>query len=114
ELDVEADREPATFLRAAIRRFHDAGTAPCDDGPPPTREAAPGLPRLLVDGTALADARRAEDRHCRPVDLVDHLEALAKFACDEGDVSFEVLRLLLGGEDPAVFHQKFRGTCVAC
>ena len=29
-------------------------------------------------------------------------------------ILLEILGLLLGGEDPPVFHQKFRGTCVAC
>ena len=42
------------------------------------------------------------------------LDSLKGFQCAESDVLLEIFGLLLGGEDPSVFHQKFRGTCVAC
>ena len=59
----------------------------------------------------LADARRAEERNRRPVDLVDLGEPGAELVRDlrHGVVGVG----LLGVEDaPVVDHQKSRGTCV--
>src|SRR5439155_14672037 len=114
QLDVEADGEPASFLRAAICGLHHTGPAAGDDCPAQLGEAAACRARLLVYRVVFCDARRAEDGHRRLDDLVDRLEALAELVRDERDVLFEIFGLLLGGEDPYVFHQKFRGTWVAC
>ena len=68
ELDVEADREPAALARAAVRALHHARAAAGDDRPAALGEAAADGARRLVRRMALADPRRAEDRHRRPVD----------------------------------------------
>jgi hypothetical protein len=50
----------------------------------------------------LGDARRAENRHGRPADPVDGLEALEELVRDPGDVPREVAVTAL--EESTVFH----------
>ena len=49
------------------------------------------LPRLPVRIGLLADPRRAEDRHGRPVDLEHLLEAAEELGRDHGDVVRQLL-----------------------
>jgi hypothetical protein len=96
------------------RCLHHARPATGHDRPAKLGEAATYLARFLVHRAAFPDAGRAEDRHRGLVDLVDCLETLTELLGNERDVLLEVFGPLLGGEDPSVFHQKLRGTCVAC
>src|SRR5215213_5225283 len=104
KLDVEADREPAALLGASVRRFHHPRPASRHDrepgrGKPPGHVASGLIPAML-----LADARGAEDRHRRPVDPVDRLEAGAELGGDPLDVALEVLVLAPLVEDASVFQ----------
>src|SRR5207237_7243237 len=78
QLDVEADREPAALLRAAVRGLHHPGAASRDDRESSLGEPARDVTRLPVGGIVLAHAGGAEDRDGRPADPLDRGEALAK------------------------------------
>ena len=83
----------------AARDHREAGLAP----------AAAALAGLLVLGVVGRDPGRAEDRHRRPRDLVDRLEALAELPGDHLDVRGDVAVLVL--EDAAVLHPHYRRCC---
>ena len=90
QLDVEADREPAALARAPVRRLHHARPAAGHDREPGLGEPPRDVPGLRVGGVILGHPRGAEDRHRRPADPLDGLEALAELARDPRDVLGEV------------------------
>ena len=91
ERDVEADREAAALLAAAVRRLHHARPAAGDDRESRLRELPRRLARLPVGLAVLPDPGRAEDRDGRPVDLEHLLEAAEELARDDRDVVLQVL-----------------------
>jgi hypothetical protein len=91
ELDVEADREPTAFLRAAVRGLHHARAAARDDRKAGLGEAPANLARLLVGRMAFADASGAEERDGGSVDPLDGLEALQELVADPRRVREEVV-----------------------
>ena len=80
------------------------GPAAGDDREPASRESPCDVACGLVPAVALAYARRAEDRHGRPVDPVDRLEPGSELVGDRRDVPLEVRVLAPLVEDPTVFH----------
>src|SRR5204862_709783 len=60
QLDVAADRQPATLFGAAIGRFHDTRTTAGDDREAFLGEHARGLARGRVEMVSLQGPRRAE------------------------------------------------------
>src|SRR5581483_236059 len=90
ELDVEADGEAAALPRTAVGRLHYAWPAPGDDREAGLGEAPRHAARGLVRRVALPDARGAEDRHRRPVDPGNGLEACEKLLPDPHGVGTEV------------------------
>ena len=65
QLDVETDGGRAALECALVGGFHDAGTAPGDDGKALIRETARDIRRRRVVGMVGADACRTEDGDCR-------------------------------------------------
>ena len=114
--DVEADGQTAGLLAAAVGRLHHTRAASGDDSEARLGECTGGRTRLLVRRRSFVDAGRSEDRHGRPIDLLDELEPGEELGGDQGDVGRE--RFLAPPEDPArdlhaVRHQKSRSTYVA-
>ena len=111
EADVEADREPARLLAAAVRRLHHPGPAARDDREPRLREQPCRLAGEPVRGRILADAGGAEDRDGGPVDQLDLLEAGVELGRDQRHVRLG--RAVAAAQDPAVelsVHRRFCGT----
>src|SRR5665647_935519 len=68
QLDVAADRTTPTFLRALVRRLHDARSRPGDDGEAGEGEQARRLLGREILWVVRRGARRAEDRDTAPDD----------------------------------------------
>src|SRR5437879_2689617 len=66
QLDIAANRATTDLFRAAVRRFHDAGTATGHDGEPQARNRRAHLSREFVMWTIDLDAGRAKDSHAWP------------------------------------------------
>ena len=105
QLDSEADREPAAFAAAAVRRLHHAGTAARDDGPACLREEARRFAGELVGPRSLRHAGRAEAGNRRAVDLLDLLEAGQELLSDRLRLLPEVLERVVGLEKVAILHR---------
>ena len=103
ELDAEADREAAAFLRAAVRGLHHAGAAARDHCPAVRRELVRDLARGDVGRVVLGDTCGAEDRDGRDVDLRQEREALLELEPDPADRLRS--QTLVGVEEGAVVHQ---------
>ena len=88
QLDVEADREAAAFLRAAVRGLHHAGPAPGDHRPTRLREEATGLARGMVSGVVLSNPRGTEERDGGRRDPLHRLEAALELARDLDTLSW--------------------------
>src|SRR5207253_5257852 len=111
QLDVEADREPAALVRAAVRGLHRAGASAGHHRPARPGEEPRGLACRLVHRRSLAHARRSEDRDGRPADLLHRAEAVVELLRDQLDMLAQVV--VLGREDAPVFHHnRCCGTCV--
>jgi hypothetical protein len=108
--DVEADRQAAALFRAPVAGLHHAAAPAGDHRPTALAKQASRLARRRVRGMVLADPRRAEHRDGRTVDQGDTLEALAELVRDHLDLALEIVWPRF--EEPAVVHQKSRGTCV--
>ena len=104
QLDPEADREPAAFAAAAIRRLHHARPAAGDDGPARLGEEAPRLARELERPRPLRRSRRAEAGDRRAIDPLDRLEPGEELAPDRLRALTEVLEAVMRLEEVAVLH----------
>ena len=69
-------KEPAGFLAAPVRRLHHARTTTGDDREPRLREESRGLAGGAIHRRLVVHAGGAEDRNCRPVDLLHLLAVL--------------------------------------
>ena len=79
QLDPAADGAAANIFSAAIRRFHNSGTAARHDRKSETRDRRAHLPRELVVRAFWFDARRTKDRDAR-TDKVQGAKAAKKIA----------------------------------
>ena len=105
QLDVEADGEAAALLAAAVRRLHHAGSAAGHDRPAGLREQLRRRARRLVRTAALGDARRAEERDGRPVDLLHRLEPLEELVRDQLRMASQLGERLMRLEQlPVIVH----------
>ena len=93
QFDVEADREAAAFLRAAVCGLHHARAAAGHDGEASLGKAPADLAGLLVGGMTFVHPRRAEQRDRRPVDPLDRFESLQELVADPGRVREEIVAL---------------------
>ena len=100
ELDAEPDGQAAGLLAATIGSLHHARSPTRDDREPGLRKEAGRLACGSVGGRLLADPRRAEDRHGRPVDLLHLLEAREKLRGDQRHVAGECL--VTAAQQPAI------------
>src|SRR3954453_11576732 len=106
KVDVEADAEPAAFLAASVRGFHDTWAATGDHRPALLTEELRRRTRGGIRRRALADAGRAEDGNRRPVDPLDRLEPFVELLGDARGVLAELVLVLMRlVEELAVFHQ---------
>ena len=92
QLDVEADREPAALLRAAVRSLHHAAAAAGDDRPAALAEPPADRARRLV--RLLSVATRAEPNSATAGRSIsrDLLEARAELGGDLRDRRVDVER----------------------
>src|SRR5581483_10998369 len=102
QLDVEADGQAAALAAAAVCRLHDARPSTGDDGPACLGEQPAGRARRVVRERALVHARRPEDRHRRPVEPVNRLEAGEELVRDRLRVRAQLLDRLVRLQHPAV------------
>jgi hypothetical protein len=103
QLDIEADRDPTRFLRAAVRGLHHARPAAGHHGEARLRELSSDLARVGIEPVALVDPRGAEDADRRPADPLDREEALQELVPDALGVPGKVA--VVPFEDLAVLHQ---------
>src|SRR5205814_4292392 len=65
QLDVEADRQTATFTGTPVGRFHSARAAAGDDGEAPAGELGRQGARRIVHRVRRTNACRSEEGHSR-------------------------------------------------
>ena len=97
---------PPPSLAAAVRRLHHARPAAGHDRPAGLGEEPPRRARRGVRRIVLADPRRAEDRHRRPVDPLDGLEPRVELRRDPRRLLAQLVGIVMGLiEESPVLHR---------